>query len=121
MDFDSALNTVRTNAAQFLADASVMAVAVGRKDAGPITDGKDFCVTAFVKQRMTLDALKEQGIRRFERTYASAAGIADEDVPKDDIDIVETGTPFEPFPHLSVPSTQRGLYGGNPPALNAQK
>jgi hypothetical protein len=101
---------------------NLIGVAIGHKDAGSIVGAKDFCLTAFVEQKLTRTQLETNNIMPFERVFARAAGVKEQEVPPPpDMDVVETGNSFRVLPGLSAPASQVGQYGGNPPALNAQK
>jgi S1-C subfamily serine protease len=94
-------------------------VAVSTKDHIAITEAKDFTVTAFVPRKLSAGELKKANLEPFNRVFASAAGAL---IPKRvDIDIVESGTAFEPLGQLVIPAPLRGLYGGPPPVLDSQK
>lgn len=121
MNYEEALNAVANAGAALVLDPSngINGVAVGKKDGGSIAGEGDFCVTAFVKEKLTGDALGARGIAPFDAAF-SAAGARPESGPGD-VDVVEIGEDFAPQPGYAVPTPQRGLFGGNPPALNAQK
>jgi hypothetical protein len=91
-------------------------VAVGQKDGRPLEGADDFCVTAFVSKKLTSQEMDERGVRSFEKAYSAAAGRREQ--RETDMDVIETGGNFQTQPSASP---QRGQYGGNPPALNAQK
>ena len=99
--------------------SDLTAVAVSTKEGIPITEAKDFTVTAFVPRKLTKNELKKANLAPFERVWAHAVGGP---VPKHvDIDVVESGTAFYPRGMLTVPAPLRGLYGGPPPVLDSQK
>ena len=89
-------------------------VAVGQKHGGPICEG-EWCVTAFVSEKLTVPQLEQHEIRPFHQAVADA--LRHTDLPLDEVvtDVVVAG-PFQ-----LLPTPQRGKYGGNPPALNAQR
>lgn len=122
MNFDEAMIAVRDYSSQLLSDqqANIVAVAVGCKNGGSIVGAKDFCVTAFVERKLTETELEARGGLAFNRAFAHAADLL-EPPPMESVDVVETGTVFATQPGLSVPVTQRGQFGGNPPDLDAQK
>jgi len=99
--------------------SSVTAVAVGRKDRGSIVGATDFSVSAFVPKKLTETELRDAGIQSFSSLYADVVGAPPTTVK--DVDVVETGSPFEPIVGLVIPAPQHGRYGGNPPTLDAQK
>ena len=121
MEYKQALKTVRKYGAKMLTtpESNVQLVAVGSKDAGPISEVKDFSVVAYVKKKLTKKELKGHGVESFDKIYSSTVSGAPPE--KMDIDVVECGAPFEPMVGFQAPAVQRGLFGGNPPALNAQK
>jgi hypothetical protein len=99
--------------------SNLTAVAVSTKDHGAITEAKDFTITAFVPRKLTASELKKAKVEPFYRVFKSAVGVSP---PKrEDINVVETGTAFEPLGQLVVPAPLRGLYGGPPPVLDSQK
>ena len=79
----------------------------------------DYCVTAFVTKKLTSDELRNHYVRSFDQAFALAARHDCESAA--DIDVVETGGAFQTQTSFSIPAPQRGRFGGNPPALNAQK
>ena len=89
-------------------------IAVGQKDAGAIGQG-EWCVTAFVSEKLTIQQLQQHNVCPFDQ--AVTAALQHTHVPLDNVvtDVVVGG----PFALLQAP--QRGQYGGNPPALNAQR
>ena len=104
-------------------NSNIEAIAVGSKDAGPLRDVKDFCVTAYVKEKLTDQQMKARGIEPFfnvARQSMSSRSAAELQEALD-IDVVECRSAFRSLPGLSTPAAQRGRFGGNPPALNAQK
>lgn len=92
-------------------------IAVSNKDTGPIDEASDFSVTAFVDRKLSGKELKSQGMSSFQSSFKQVCG---KTPGKRDIDVVETSGAMEPL-GLNVSSAQRGKYGGQPPALNAQK
>lgn len=119
MDFATALRSVRKHGLSMVADKTnnVRMLAVASKDTGSLVNVKEFCVTAYVTKKLSKQQLKAQGIQPFHNLYAQLAG---KPRSKVDIDVVETKSDIKPL-NIRVPKAQRGLFGGNPPALNAQK
>ena len=75
MDYATALKSVRKHGLSMVADRgnNIRMVAVGSKDAGPLCNVKDFCVTAFVSRKLTKKELKAQGMHPFQNLYTNAA------------------------------------------------
>lgn len=120
MEFKEAITVIREHGISLLDDptSDVRFVAVTNKDTGPLDQADDFSVTAFVDKKLTKSQLKSQGLTEFASTFSAVAGTQP---GRRDIDVVETTGAIEPLPGLRTPTTQRGRYGGPPPALNAQK
>ena len=121
MKYEDALSFVTTKGVALILDAEngVNGVAIGRKDAGPITGATDFCVTAFVTQKLTDNELNNQSTHSFEHAFTSTMGRPP--ARETDIDVVDIGGSFALQNTFVVPTLHRGRHGGNPPALNAQK
>jgi S1-C subfamily serine protease len=121
MDLCEAVAFVETHGIALLTapGSNLTAVAVSTKDHGPITESRDFAVTAFVPRKLSKNELRKVGIEPFDRVFAHAVGTAA--AKAIDLDVVESGTAFHPQSFLSVPAPLRGLYGGPPPALDSQK
>ena len=121
MKYEDALRFVTTNGVALTLDAEngVNGMAIGRKDGGALSGTTDFCVTAFVTQKLTDDELNEQSTHSFERAFTSAMGHPPE--RETDIDVVDIGGSFALQNAFVVPSLHRGRHGGSPLALNAQK
>ena len=117
MDYKTASATVRKYGLRILvaAEGEIALVAVGSKDAGPLCEVKEFSVTAFVRKKRTKKELKSRGVEPFDKLFTKT--VAGPPPAKTDHDVVECGSAFEPL----MPAPRRGLYGGNPPVLNAQK
>jgi hypothetical protein len=121
MKFKDALATVRKHGFSLVAEKShnVRLVAVGRKETGALAGATQFCVTAYVDQKLTSKQMKARGIEAFDSVYSAV--LEKKKPSKTEIDVVESPGAFRPRAGLKVPQAQRGLYGGNPPVLNAQK
>ncbi len=121
MEFKDALNTVRQQGLPLVSEKThrVRLVAIGRKDTGALAGATDFCVTAYVEKKLTSQQLKARGIESFAAAYSSVVG--GRKPLKTEIDVVESPGAFRPRPGLRIPRAQRGVFGGNPPVLNAQK
>ena len=121
MRFENARDFVTTSGLGLILDPAngINGVAIGRKDGGALSGTTDYCVTAFVTKKLTQDELQHQNVRSFEYAFQNATRHRAENDA--DLDVVEIGRSFELQNSFVVPSPQRGLYGGNPPALNAQK
>ncbi len=121
MQFNEAFAVIENYGRSMVLDSQngIHGVAIGQKDGGPLDGSNEYCLTAFVSKKFTSAELQVENIVAFNQ-----AAIASLDRPNDlnfeidpavDTDVVEIGDAFE----LMV--QQRGKYGGNPPALNAQK
>lgn len=99
--------------------SNLTAVAVAPKDEGPVTESKDFAVTAFVEQKLTKRELTKAKVEPFERVFAHAVGAPPPH--KVDVNVVESGSAFRPLSRLTVPFAQRGLFGAPPPIVDTQK
>lgn len=143
MTYLQALNVVRSRGLAMLEHpgGNIEAVAVGNKAGGPLVGVTNYCVTAYVKEKLTEDELSDRGIASFSEVFASSIGTrnAERFDSEVDINIVECGSSFKINPHpdplhvthptggalvladFTVPAAQRGQYGGNPPSLNAQR
>jgi hypothetical protein len=101
-------------------EAGIEVVAVGRRDGGALKTGKDdgYCITAFVKKKLSRLELDHQARPSFADSFAS---IAHESISNDDIDVIECGSAFEPYAGLSVPKIYRGRHGGSAPICDSQK
>ena len=121
MDFLSALSIVETHGLEMLdaANGNLMAVAVGARGGGPIEGADDFAVAAFVLERLSSRALVRAQVEAFNSVFSAVVGPASP--TRVDLEVVECGSEFSPMPSLVVPAVQRGLYGGTPPPLDAQK
>jgi hypothetical protein len=121
MDLAEALDYVEKHGLAMLTapGSNLTAVAVSTKECGPITEAKDFTVTAFVPQKLSKAELKKAKVAPFDTVFAHAIGGP---TPKHvDINVVESGTPFQPQGRFIVPAPLRGLYGRPPPVLDSQK
>jgi len=123
VEFKTALEYIEQHAVAMLSTpgAGLLAVAVSSKEQGPITATKDFSVTAYVEKKLAVKEIKNRNMQTFEQVFAHATG---EKKPQPvDIDVVETGSAFalQPSPVFSVPTVQRGVYGGLPPIIDSQK
>jgi S1-C subfamily serine protease len=121
MDLSEAIDFVEKHAIAMLTapGSNLTAVAVSTKEGVPITEAKDFTVTAFVPHKLSRSELKKASVDPFEHVFAHAVGGP---APKHvDINVVESGTAFYPQGVLLVPAPLRGLFGGPPPALDSQK
>jgi hypothetical protein len=95
------------------------AVAVGSTDGGPITEATDFVVTAFVRKKFSAAEMEIANIQPFRNVYLNT--VERRRAEPYDLDVIESGSDFEPLVGLVVPKLERGKYGGNPPTLNTQK
>lgn len=121
MKFKDALKTIRKHGLSLVAEKkhNVRLVAIGRKETGALTGATDFCVTAYVEKKLTSKQMRARGIESFNDAYSAVLGV--KKPAKTEIDVVESPGAFRPRPGLRIPRPQRGVYGGNPPVLNAQK
>jgi hypothetical protein len=118
---DEAIEVVDAHAREMLDrdDAAIELIAVGAKDGTPLNRAESFCVTAFVKEKLTATKLKERHVAKFAHTFAA---VTRQGAPAAaDIDVVECGSAFVPQIGLSVPTPQRGRYGGPSPICDSQK
>lgn len=121
MKFKDALKTVRKHGLSLVAEKkhNVRLVCIGRKETGALAGATDFCVTAYVDHKLTPRQMKARGIESFSAAYSAVLG--EKKPPKTGIDVVESPGAFRPRAGLRTPRAQRGVFGGNPPVLNAQK
>lgn len=121
MDLTDAIKFVETHGIALLTapNSNLTAVAVSTKDHGPITESRDFTVTAFVPRKLSKNELRKGGLEPFDCVFAHAVGTPT--LKGIDLDVVESGTAFRPQSFLSVPAPLRGLYGGPPPSLDSQR
>ena len=121
MRFRDALSVVRKHGLSLVSEKkhNVRLVAIGRKETGALLGAVDFCLTAYVDRKLTSQQMKSRGIESFSAAYSAVVGGTKP--KKTEIDVVESPGAFRPRPGLKIPGAQRGVYGGNPPALNAQK
>lgn len=121
MDFSKARAIVREHALDMLKapGTGIELIAVGVKHGGSLAGASDFCVTAYVREKLTDEQMKSRSVASFASAFTGAVGWPPP--PEFDIDVVECGSAFTPRVGLSVPAAQRGLYGGQPPVLDAQK
>ncbi len=123
MDLASALDYVRDHAIDMLTapGSNLTAVAVSSKDHGPITETKDFTVTAYVERKLSTKEMNKLSVKPFNPAFVHAFG--GPKPKKADIDVVETGTPFRTLnnPGLTVPIAQHGVFGGMPAVVDTQK
>lgn len=121
MRFNEAVEAVEKHALTILAqpDSNIRLLAVGSKDRLPLADASDFCVTAYVPEKLTEARLKRLKIAPFQASFARAAG--EEALEKIRLDVVESGTGFVPLQGLKAPVALRGQYGGTPPVIDTQK
>ena len=121
MQFAEALEVIENSGIAMVMEPNngIHGVAIGQKDGGPLDGSNEYCLTAFVSRKFTPEELQAENIVAFNQAAIATLQEADdlevEIAPAVDTDVVEIGDAFE----LMV--QQRGKYGGNPPALNAQK
>jgi hypothetical protein len=121
MNLVTATEFVTTHGIEMLREPSngLTAVAVGRKEGGPLVGATDFSIVGFVPRKLKANALTKRNLRPFDKVYSATPGAP---VPSPtDLDVIESGTAFEPLIEFTVPTPLRGQYGGIPPLLNAQK
>ena len=97
------------------------AIGVGKKNADRIDspDG-EWCITGFVKKKLTKTKLKRQKIEPF--AAAAGAAVIRTDPLKDvEMDVVEAGSAFSSLPGLQIPVALRGQFGGPLPNVDLQK
>ncbi len=98
----------------------IIGVGVGKKSTGVLDDDSPFCVTGFVRKKLTQKQLKARAIPEFSSSFAAISGAGPER-QEVQIDVVEAGSTFAAKPSLRIDSSQRGSYGGPPPNVNLQK
>lgn len=121
MKLDEAIRVVDIHGREMLdrPDAGIELVAVGTKERRPLDEADDFCVTAFVKEKLTSSTLKDRAMLRFSETFAA---VTDRREPEPtEIDVVECGSAFVPYVGLSVPKPHRGRFGGPLPVCDSQR
>lgn len=121
MDFDEAVRVLERHALAILSqpNSNIRLLAVGTKDHGPLSEATDFCITAYVPEKLTKTQLKVRNLLPFDRSLAASAGA---DMPEGiALDVVESGSDFVPRQSLSAPAPFRGLYGGPPPTIDTQE
>lgn len=127
MTFKQAVQAIDAHAISILTEpgCNVKLLAVGTKDRRPLEGAKEFCVTAYVPEKMTHKQLKSHGIPQLCKLDLMAVSTAtrakDAGVGEIEFDVVESGSDFTPRQTLNVPAPQRGLYGGPPPTADTQK
>lgn len=101
-------------------DNGVIGVGVGRKHAGPLDDDSaPLSVTAFVERKLSQRELRREARPDFAESFAATAGASAADLEME-IDVVDAGGAIQPLAGLKAPSTQRGAFGGKPPAIDLQ-
>lgn len=98
----------------------IIAIGVGKKSTGPIDDDSSFCVTGFVKRKMSKKDLKNRAMPDFSASFKAISGSA----PVEQnllVDVVEAGSTFSAEPKLRIDKSLRGAYGGPPPSVDFQK
>ena len=121
MNFERAVEVVKRHGHDMLTapGSTLTAVAVGNKEGGPITEADEFAVTAFVEKKLSPKEMEIKEIQPFRNVYLNTV-----ERPRNEpyhLDVIESGSNFEPLVGLMVPKLERGKYGGNPPTLNTQK
>jgi hypothetical protein len=100
---------------------NLIGVGIGKKSAGPIDDDAPFCITGFVEKKLPESQITAQGMSSFAEAAATLAKDDRFQMLDLELDVVETGSGFTAQPGLTVPVSQRGVYGGLPPILDLQK
>ena len=121
MTFDESIRTLERFALAILSqpNSNIRLLAVGAKDHGPLSEATDFCITAYVPEKLTMAQLKFRNVTSFDRSLAAAAG---DQMPEGVVlDVVESGSDFAPRQSLSAPSALRGQRGGPMPTIDMQK
>ena len=120
MNLQAAMELVQEEGVAILqADPNLTAIGVGAADGGPVVGATDYAVTASVPRKLPKAELRRRDLQPFEKVFAAAVG--KRAAVNVDIQIVETGGPFEPQVGLVVPIALRGVYGGNPAVVDTQK
>ena len=120
MELKAAIEIVNAHGIEMLdhPEAGIELVAVGSKQ-GSLVQATDFCVTAFVKEKLPIDRLHKHGTFSFSETFSHVTGVKNR---RDaDLDVVVCGSGFSPYGGLSVPRIQRGRHGGPVPTCDPQK
>ncbi|MGL6094287.1 MAG: hypothetical protein ACRC7O_00615, partial [Fimbriiglobus sp.] len=122
MDFETAVKYVNDHAVALLSAPgnNLTAVAVAGRNLGPVTEARDFAVTAFVERKLTAKQLKSSNVQPFDQMLAHTIGNAPR---QPDVRVVEAGSRFRTQSDLSlsVPAAQRGVHGGLPAVVDTQK
>ncbi len=87
MKFEDARDLVARHGVPIILDPAngVNGVAIGRKDGGALSAESQYCVTAFVTQKLTRDELQNQGVQSFDQAFEAAAENSPDS--KDDLDV----------------------------------
>jgi hypothetical protein len=98
----------------------VIAVGIGKKSAGPLSDDSELCVTGYVRRKLAKSQLKARGVTEFSDSFAAICGLSPAQHGMK-VDVVDAGSSFSAAPLLRVDRSQRGSYGGPPPSVDLQK
>ena len=126
MRFEDAVEAVRSSGLQMIrANAGLTAVAVGCRGGRAISQAgrDDFVVSGYVPKKLSDADLHNVNIQPVKAVaYTATRGaLGSRAAQVLEIEVKESGTAFEILPALTSPARYRGLYGGAPPILNAQK
>ncbi len=121
MKLKEAIHAVETHALAILSqpNSNVRLVAVGAKNRRSLSEVTDFCITAYVPEKLTKSQLKTRNLVVFEKSVALAAGV--DAMGGIELDVVESGSDFAPRQSLSAPAAFRGAKGGPTPTIDTQK
>ncbi|MEM7069029.1 MAG: trypsin-like peptidase domain-containing protein [Pseudomonadota bacterium] len=97
------------------------AIGIGKKNCSSINNNDDdWCITGFVKKKLSKKEMSLENVNMFSQT-ASASAVDYAELSNIELDVVETGSSFSSLPGLRIPVSQRGQFGGPPPAIDLQK
>jgi hypothetical protein len=89
--FDEAVRQIERHGLAILTQpkSNIRLLAVGAKDHGPLSEATDFCITAYVPEKLTKAQLRDRDLLPFDLSVAAAAGA--EVPPGIELDVVESG------------------------------
>ncbi|WP_406697340.1 hypothetical protein V5E97_00695 [Singulisphaera sp. Ch08] len=121
MKFKEAIQTLEKHALAILSqpNSNIRLLAVGTKEHGPLSKATDYCISAYVPEKLTKAQLKNRDLVAFDQSVALAAGAPA--LERIELNVIESGSDFTPRQTLSAPAAFRGQYGGQTPAIDTQK
>ncbi len=125
---DGLLTWIDMHADKMLRDPSkgIEAIGVGKKNADSVQGADDgWSLIAFVKKKLPEKTLAKENMSAFASAATSASAEEVEEglgaLAEHEMDVVECGSAFSASPGLTVPTAQRGSFGGPPPSVDFQK